>query len=139
VAKDYQHLEDALPGFNRARALVKGAGDSLGVLEMQGSKFDFYRFANCYRLARRFQGVIIDGFEPDTVGGYGALVRLFIVWSVFERYCELTGEHAPYSRILSRAGRERLEELALTFIRHDPGHKLFDFLLEQSLEKTAMT
>ena len=135
VADDYQHLEDALPGFSRARDLVKIAGDSLSPLKMQCSKFDFYRFANRYRLALRFRGVTIEGFEPETVGGYGALVRLFIVWSVFERYCELTGEHPPFSRILSRAGREKLEELALTFIRHDPGHKLFDFLMEQSLEK----
>jgi hypothetical protein len=135
VADDYQHLEDALPGFNRARDIVKNAGDSVSVLEMQGSKFDFYRFANRYRLALRFQGVVIEGFEPETVGGYGALVRLFIVWSVFERYCELTGEHPPFARILSRAGREKLEELALNFIRHDPGHKLFDFLMAQSLEK----
>jgi hypothetical protein len=135
VADNYQHLEDALPGFIRARDLLKSAGDSLKPLEMQGSKFDFYRFANRYRLAFRFQGVAIDGFEPETVGGYGALVRLFIVWSVFERYCELTGEHPPFGRILSRAGRQKLEELALTFIRHDPEHKLFDFLMAQSMEK----
>ena len=135
MAEDYQHLEDALPGFNLARELVKREGDSIASLEMQGTKFDFYRFANRFRLAFRFQGVAIEGFEPETVGGYGALVRLFIVWSVFERYCELTGEHPPFGRILGRAGREKLEELALTFIRHDPEHKLFDFLVKQSLEK----
>lgn len=135
MAENHQHLEDALPGFIRARELLKRAGDSLKPLDMLGSKFDFYRFANRYRLAFRFQGVAIDGFEPETVGGYGALVRLFIVWSVFERYCELTGEHAPFGRILGRAGREKLEELSLTFIRHDPDHKLFDFLVQQSLEK----
>lgn len=135
MAENYQHLEDALPGFSRARTLLKSAGDSLKPLDMQGSKFDFYRFANRYRLAVRFQGVVIDGFEPETVGGYGALVRLFVVWSVFERYCDLTGERTPYGRILSRAGREKLEALALTFIRHDPDHKLFDFLLAQSLER----
>lgn len=129
-----QNLDDALPGFIRAREIIKAADDSVRPLDMLGSKFDFYRFANRYRLALQFRGVVIDGFDEPTVGGYGGLVRLFIVWSVFERYCELTGEHPPYSRLLSRAGRPKLEELALVFIAHDPLHKLFDFLMAQSLE-----
>ena len=129
-----QNLEDALPGFIRARELIKAADDSIRGLDMLGSKFDFYRFANRYRLALQFRGVVIDGFDDGTVGGYSALTRLFIVWSVFERYCELTGEHAPYSRLLSRAGRAKLEELALAFIAHDPQRKLFEFLMAQSLE-----
>lgn len=131
----HQHLEEALPGFIGAREMIKGAGDSLRGLDMLGSKFDFYRFANRYRLALQFRGVVIEGFDEGTVDGYGALTRLFIVWSVFERYCELTGEHAPYRRLLGRAGRPNLVELALSFIARDPLHKLFDFLMAQSLEK----
>ncbi|MEO5913783.1 MAG: hypothetical protein ABIS50_06095 [Luteolibacter sp.] len=48
---DYPYLEAALPGFSRARLLVKSAGDRMEPLEFCGTKFDFYRFANRFRLA----------------------------------------------------------------------------------------
>jgi hypothetical protein len=37
---EYDYLEQALPGFTRAREIVKAAGDSVRPLGFKGSKFD---------------------------------------------------------------------------------------------------
>ncbi|NLT69271.1 MAG: hypothetical protein GXX91_01090, partial [Verrucomicrobiaceae bacterium] len=43
---DHSYLDAALPGFSRARSLMKECGNSIESLGFVGSKFDFYRFAN---------------------------------------------------------------------------------------------
>lgn len=70
---EYEYLEQALPGFSQARLIVKGAGDSIRPLGFKGSKFDFYRFANRFRLATSFQGMNLGGDAPTTAYGGGNL------------------------------------------------------------------
>jgi hypothetical protein len=38
--KEYDYLEQALPGFSKARLMVKAAGDSIRPLGFKGSKFE---------------------------------------------------------------------------------------------------
>ncbi len=64
--KEYDYLEQALPGFSKARLIVKTAGDSIRPLGFKGNKFDFYRFANRFRLATSFQGMNLEGFTEET-------------------------------------------------------------------------
>lgn len=131
---DYQHLEDALSGFTDARAVIKAAGDSVFPLQYKGSKFDFYRFVNRYRMAKQFRGINLEGFEEPTVDGYSALTRVFLVWSVFERYTELAGDAPPYKQLLSLVPKLEFNKLADHIERHDREHRLYDFLHGQSLE-----
>lgn len=63
---EYDYLDQALPGFSQARLIVKAAGDSTRPLGFKGSKFDFYRFANRFRLATSFRGMDLEGFTPET-------------------------------------------------------------------------
>lgn len=72
---NYQHLEDALSGFTDARVVIKEGGDSLFPLQYKGSKFDFYRFVNRYRMAKQFRGIQLEGFEQPTEDGYSSLTR----------------------------------------------------------------
>lgn len=132
---DYDYLESVLPGFAEARDVIKAAGDSVLPLHYRGTKFDFYRFANRYRMAVRFRGLALDGFEPETEGGYSALTRVFLAWSVFERYADLADDPPPYGRLLSLVPRIELAKLADHIERHDPEHRLFSFLHEQSLDQ----
>ena len=132
---DHPHLESALPGFSEARDIIKAAGDSIFPLQYKGSKFDFYRFANRYRMAVRFQGISLEDFGDETEAGYSALTRVFLVWSVFERYADLAGDLPPYRQLLSLVPKIELAALADHIERHDPEKRLFDFLYEQSLEQ----
>ncbi|NNC90611.1 MAG: hypothetical protein HKN82_19310 [Akkermansiaceae bacterium] len=132
---DHPHLDSALPGFSEARGIIKGAGDSVFPLQYKGSKFDFYRFANRFRMAVRFRGISLAEFGEETEAGYSALTRVFFVWSVFERYSELAGDPPPYRQLLSLVPRIKLAALADHIERHDPERRLFDFLYEQSLEQ----
>lgn len=70
---EYEHLEQALPGFSKARLTVKTGCDSTRPLGFKGNKFEFYRFANRFRLATSFRGMNLEGFTPETTDGYSAL------------------------------------------------------------------
>lgn len=131
---DYQHLEEALSGFTDARAVIKEGGDSLFPLQYKGSKFDFYRFVNRYRMAQQFRGIQLEGFEQPTEDGYSSLTRVFLVWSVFERYTELAGDHPPYKQLLSLVPKLEFNKLADHIECHDREHRLYDFLHGQSLD-----
>ncbi|NLT70245.1 MAG: hypothetical protein GXX91_06070 [Verrucomicrobiaceae bacterium] len=130
---DHSYLDAALPGFSRARSLVKECGDSIESLGFVGSKFDFYRFANRFRLAVSFRGMSLDGFTDETTAGYDALTRVFFVWSAFERYADLAGDRPPFRRLFAYYPRRHIHELAARCRELDPGQRLCDFLVEQSL------
>ncbi|NNC87233.1 MAG: hypothetical protein HKN82_02095 [Akkermansiaceae bacterium] len=132
---DHPHLESALPGFSEARGIIKAAGDSVFPLQYRGTKFDFYRFANRFRMAVRFRGISLADFGDETEAGYSALTRVFLVWSVFERYSELAGDPPPYRQLLSLVPRIELARVADHIERHDPEKRLYDFLYDQSLEQ----
>ncbi len=81
--KEYDYLEQALPGFGKARLMVKAAGDSIRPLGFKGSKFDFYRFANRFRLATSFQGMKLESREVTSpYSGFSReLISPLNVWS----------------------------------------------------------
>ncbi len=132
---DFDYLEAVLPGFSEARDIIKAADDSIFPLQYKGTKFDFYRFSNRFRMAVRFNGISLDGYGEETEEGYSALTHVFLAWSVFERYSDLAGDRAPYRQLLSLVPRIELAKLAEHIELHDPERRLFDFLYDQSLEQ----
>jgi hypothetical protein len=130
---EYDYLELALPGFSKARLIVKAAGDSLRPLGFKGSKFDFYRFANRFRLATSFQGMNLEGFTEETSIGYSALTRVFFSWSAFEGYSDLAGDPAPpYKTLLAHHPRHHIRDLAKLCREQDPQNRLGKFLREHA-------
>lgn len=129
----YPYLEDALPGFHRGRAVVKGAGDSLAPLGFIGTKQELYRFVNRLRLATCFGGLHLKGFTDDTAMGYDSLTQIFFTWSAFERYADLANDRPPFRELFSHHARARVHELAALCRTQDPEHKLVEFLITQSL------
>lgn len=133
MPSDHAHLEGALPGFSRARDIVKAAGDSVAPLGFCGSKFDFYRFANRFRLATCFSGMRLDGFTEETTAGYDALTRVFFAWSAFERYADLANDRPPFRALFAHHPRRHVHELAAHCRALDPEGRLGEFLIAQSL------
>jgi hypothetical protein len=130
---EYDYLEQALPGFSKARLIVKAAGDSTRPLGFKGSKFDFYRFANRFRLATSFRGMDLEGFAPETADGYGALTRVFFSWSAFEGYSDLAGDPSPpYKTLLAHHPRHHIRDLAKLCREQDPQNRLGEFLREHA-------
>lgn len=130
---DHAHLDAALPGFSRARGLIKARSDSLAPLGLVGTKFDFYRFANRFRLVTCFGGLKLEGFTDDTANGYDALTRVFFAWSAFERYAELAGDRPPYRSLFAHHPRKHICGLAAHCRALDPEHRLIAFLADQSI------
>ena len=128
----YPYLEEALPGFHRARALVKAAGDSLAVLGFVGQKQEFYRFANRLRLAACFGGLHLKGFGDDTALGYDGLTQVFFTWSAFERYADLANDRPPFRELFKHHPKARFVELATVCHAQDPEGKLTEFLIQQT-------
>ena len=139
MADDHAHLEAALPGFSRARTLVKANGDSIAALGFSGTKFDFYRFANRFRLAVSFRGMSLDGFTDETAAGYDALTRVFFAWSAFERYADLANDRPPFRALFAHHPRRHVHELAAHCRSLDPEQRLCTFLVSQSILPTHET
>ena len=130
---EYDYLEKALPGFSKARLIVKAAGDSIRPLGFKGSKFDFYRFANRFRLATSFQGMNLEGFTEETTTGYSSLTRVFFTWSAFEGYTELADDQAPpYRTLFAHHPSKHIRNLAKFCRDQDPENKLGQFLKDYS-------
>lgn len=141
VDQDYSYLDKALPGFSKARDIIKRHKDSVAMFEFNGDKFEFYRLVNRYRMAVCFKGVKLDGFGPETEKGYSALTRIFLSYSVFERYTALAGIWQPYKPFFRHVPARELSGLAKTIKRNDPERKLFDFLrqlLKEDLHKQSL-
>jgi hypothetical protein len=83
---------------------------------------DVSRFANRFRLATAFLGIQLDNYTANTVTGYNALFRVFLVWSAFERFLRAVGQKqdaivpllTPYAPAAS-----------IEFIRQHDEHELF--------------
>ena len=141
VDQDYTYLDKALPGFIKARGIIKRHKDSVGMFEFNGDKFEFYRFVNRYRMAVCFKGVKLEGFSAETEKGYSALTRIFLTYSVFERYTALAGIWQPYKPFFRNVAPRELTALADIIKRNDPRRKLFDFLrqlLKEDLHKQSL-
>jgi len=122
-----------LPGFTRARENVKAAGGSIRPIGFKGSKFDFYRFANRFRLAISFQGMNLEGFTEETTTGYSSLTRVFFTWSAFEGYTELADDQAPpYRTLFVHHPRHHIRNLAKLCREQDPQNLLGAFLEEHA-------
>lgn len=134
--QEYEYLESALPGFTRARDLIKASDDSIQAFGFIGTKFDFYRFANRFRLVVCFEGLKLTDFTEATAAGYESLTRIFFAWSAFERYAEMAGDRPPYRVLFAHYPRVHFHQLAAHCRSLDPEKKLIDFLREQSILPT---
>jgi len=134
----YDYLEQALPGFTRAREIVKGAGDKIQPFGFVGTKFDFYRFANRLRLATSFRRMELDGFTEETSLGYDSLTRVFFTWSAFEGYAELVRDLPPFRILFGQYPKRHIWELAAKCRELDPENKLGAFLVEHSQKQIHM-
>ena len=138
---DLKYLDAALPGFLEARKIIKTNGNAVVMFDFKGDKFEFYRFANRYRMALRFRGMKLEGFGAETEKGYSALTRIFLSYSVFERYTGLAGIWQPYKPFFKNVPPHELSNLAKLIHRNDPERKLFNFLrqlLKEELHKDSL-
>lgn len=84
------------------------------------------RFVNRFRLATAFIGIQLGNYTTNTVIGYNALFRVFLVWSAFERFLPVVGQKqdtiiamlAPY------APSDSIEFIR----RHDERELFYDFV-----------
>lgn len=84
------NMVNAPPGWASVDALL-GQYKAPATFGFVGDAGDMNRFWSRYRLARSYREVVIDVFAPDTVRGYSALVRVFLVWSAFEQFLRICG------------------------------------------------
>lgn len=114
----WQALDDCLHAFS---------AKSVGFYVSTG---DLNRFASRYRLARSFEAITLADYSQPTVAGYGALFRVFLVWSAFELFLRAIGrkQHqldallAPYSP----------ESVAAEIVLLDPEKRFYGFIYERA-------
>src|SRR5438874_594191 len=79
--KGYQILETFLKSKNNTKQM----GFAVYAAEVS-------RFVNRFRLATAFISIQLDNYSSNTIIGYNALFRVFLVWSAFERFLRAVGQ-----------------------------------------------
>jgi hypothetical protein len=111
------------------------AGHTVEQMGFQRSPGDISRLNARVKIALNYRGLKIDNCADDTLRGYEALVRIFLVHSAFECYLPVTGHE-------SATIEERLVlfpdpgKVVRDFFERDKSGKLGDFLCTK-LKKSA--
>jgi hypothetical protein len=117
--KNYPKGYEILQTFLKSKNNTKQMGFAVYAAEVS-------RFANRFRLATAFVRIELDNYTANTIMGYNALFRVFLVWSAFERFLRAIGQKqdtilpilTPYAPADS-----------IEFIRQHDEHELFyDFV-----------
>ena len=107
--------------------------EDLGFSE-SASKGAVIRFANRYRVAKSFRGVILDEYTEKTVNGYSALFKLFLAWSTFEQLLKLLGIRYKNEKIKDLC--DKYEMLVLCErIKHFDNRKTFYKFLQNNVDE----
>lgn len=113
----------------------RGVRHSSTVMGFAASGSEIARFAYRYRLASAFRGLSFNGYNSETVNGYEALFRLFLVYSAFERFMNAVGTNSnSVDRLLKSYGGE---DCFARFKTADPANGLLSFL-ESKAKKPAL-
>ncbi len=81
-------LHNMPSGYASFCDLARGGHDARA-MGFHGKNGDVSRFAARFRVAKSFEGIALEGYTQETVNGYNALLRVFLVWSAFERFMGL--------------------------------------------------
>lgn len=137
--KQYKiHYEEkVLPGFSEFRYLTrkgiaKATMEDFGYLKDSRPKFN--AFARRLRLAKSLKSINFEGYGSETIRGYEALNRHFLMFSAFERYAvDCIGiEGGKYHFALEYAPESKFEEIREAFKLVDTNNSVFNFLLSNS-------
>lgn len=91
-------------------------------------------FANRYRVAKSFRGILLDEYTERTANGYSALFKLFLAWSTFEQLLKLLGIRYKNERIKELC--DKYEMLALCErIKHFDNKKTFYEFLQNNVDE----
>jgi len=94
-----------------------------------GTNGDVSRFAARFRVAKSFSGITLAGYSSETISGYNALFRVFLVWSAFERFMAILKEKPDtiMPRLSPYAPARNLQAI----YKHDRSGRFFLFLLQR--------
>lgn len=96
---------------------------------------DLNRYWSRYRLAKSFRSIDIAVYTADTVRGYSALFRVFLVWSAFEQLMRLYG--LKPGTFVSRLGSYGISSVEKA-IRSVPDHSRFLEAVRAELDRTPL-
>jgi hypothetical protein len=91
---------------------------------------DLNRFASRYRLARSFKAISLADYTQSTVSGYGALFRVFLVWSAFELFLPVVGCTQQASDGLIAPYDPKL--VASKIVSLDPERRFYGFIYKRA-------
>jgi hypothetical protein len=90
---------------------------------------DINRLNSRMRLARSFQGILLEGYNEKTISGYNALFQVFLTHSVLEQYCHVFGHRLD--RLAPVMAPYAPETVITTFRDSDPEQRFYKFLHER--------
>ncbi|HPD58092.1 MAG TPA: hypothetical protein PKW17_12680 [Smithellaceae bacterium] len=125
-------LNNTPSGYASFRELSK-SGHQAPSMGFHGSNGDVSRFVARFRVAKSFEGILLNDYTMDTVKGYSALFRVFLVWSAFERLMALIGK-TSYTILPSLRAYAPAQNLQI-MRKHDRQGIFLSFLIQHVNKK----
>jgi len=115
--------------INPTRAELDAAG--FGTM-----RSNIYRWAARYNIAKSFEGVILhpdSNLSEKTIKMYGAVFKIFLVYSCFEHFCKISGVKMDEDGDLKTLQQQYEPAPTLLAIRglDQPGYDFFSFVAER--------
>lgn len=92
---------------------------------------EVWRFCIRWRFANSFEGVILKEYTNDTINGYSSLVKVFLAFSVFERYLVMVGKSKWY-KSNNIFDTETTNSICELFLKTNKNNTLIDFLIKNA-------
>ncbi len=94
-------MNNNLPHWDKYQKILKNGESAmaLGFLAQKHIDGRLTRVNARYRLAKSFDGVLLDKYSDDSVQGYSALMKVFLIYSAFEGYMELISKDTKKCKI----------------------------------------
>ena len=82
-----------------------------------------------YRLAKSFNGILLKDYSDDSIEGYAALMRVFLVYSAFESYLKLiTKENRKCKAGKTLLSTKKAKQVSQEILDLDKNKKFYKFI-----------
>ena len=124
-------LDNNLPHWEKAQVIItKGeTKEALGFVDVKKIDGTLTRANARYRLAKSFNGISLEDYSENSIEGYSALMRVFLVYSAYESYLKLiTNESKKCKAGKAFLNTKKSRQISEKILELDKNKKFYKFV-----------